>query len=201
MALVLIHVVVMLGLVAGWLRLLGNLSTTLFDGVHTLSLELWDPVREKVALGSHDLVAHGPSAVAGLYRATAELRLFDVAAPTFYGVRLLEMSSWAAALVALHLVDRIVLQTRAGEPFVRDNARRCLRIGWWMTASFVLGLVTTAVQGVLVSRADVAGLQMFAAFVQPGIEWAPLVFAFCGFCAGALLRYGADLEDEQALTV
>ena len=102
-------------------------------------------------------------------------------------------------LPVLYQLRRLLGALGAGRPFVRENAGRLRRLGWTV---LLIELALTAI-GI--------GESGFVAwrFSRPGLElWALVDLPFAGLFVGVALlvaaeafRRGAQLEEEQALTV
>lgn len=84
-------------------------------------------------------------------------------------------------------------------PFTLDNARRLTRIGWVLLAIQLVFPLTGLVQGWWVStNVESAGIDLT---VRPTIDLTGIFCAALLLVLAQIFRRGAQLEDEQALTV
>ncbi len=116
----------------------------------------------------------------------------------------LSFSWWACVVLMLLHLRRAFTNVSAGSPFPRDNIR-CIRVaGWAIVGMAAVKLITDAVMlGYMRATTTVAG----------GPPAVPLDLLLADFPLGTILaglavvilaevfRAGADLQDEQALTV
>ncbi len=198
-ALGVIQILIVLGLVFGWVAAAGIATRTLLDGNYTLRVELGNAQHDRVAEGIHSL-GNTASASAAVTDERRVLHLFDVAPLPFLGVRFLSFLALAAALLALHKLDRVVRATTGGQPFSLANASRCQWIGWWMTISWLVGQVALVVRKLMVNSATVEA-HLPVTWGGDDLDPMTLLLGCCGFCAAAILRYGNELEQDRALTV
>ncbi|MCB9879410.1 MAG: DUF2975 domain-containing protein [Planctomycetes bacterium] len=199
--LIAIEALVAIGLVGGWLvvgNVVGNIVLSLFTQHHSLTIPVHGLPYTTIADGHHSLGAVA-DASARLAVKAAELRLFDVAPVTFFGMRLLEALTWVTSLMALHLLVRFLRSTRGEHPFSPRNGRRCTAMGWWLLASFGLHATFELLSVQFAKATDIHAAAI--GFDPNRFDWTTLLLACCALTAGTLVRYGAELEQEQALTV
>jgi hypothetical protein len=130
------------------------------------------------------------------YRPTSRLFVFVTAVASF--------SAWACVLLVLLNLRRAFTNIAAGTPFPRDNIRR-IRLAGWAILGFaaVELLIDVGMLAYMRATTTVAGRPPVIPVAMLLVDF-PLGTILAGLAVvilAELFRAGADLQDDQALTV
>jgi hypothetical protein len=136
---------------------------------------------------------------AEVVRATGVLRLENPDAALALGLFSFVLIALTVALVVIFQFRKIFSTLAAGEPFVGDNVRRIRIIaGIMIGAEIVRVLALFLVSLFLRSHLVTEGITVRTAMdFRPGVIFAGLAF----LVLGEVFRVGAELREEQSLTV
>jgi len=111
---------------------------------------------------------------------------------------------WACFFAVMLQLRGVCANLSSGTPFPRDNIRRVRRIGWAILGTVGVELLIDALALVYLHlQVTVAGGPVAIPGVILWVDF-PLGTAIAGFAVlvlAELFRAGADLQDEQALTI
>jgi hypothetical protein len=113
-------------------------------------------------------------------------------------------SWWACAVLALLQFRRAFTNLAAGTPFPRDNIRRIRVAGWAILGTAAIDLIIDAAMfGLMRLTTTVAGGPAVVPWDILVVDF-PLATVLAGLAVvilAEIFRAGADLQDDQALTV
>jgi hypothetical protein len=115
------------------------------------------------------------------------------------------LSSWACVLLVLVSLRRAFASIAAGTPFPRENIRRIRVAGWAILgyAAIQLGIdagMTAYMQATTTIAGRPAAIP-FGLWLAIDFPWGGILAGLAVLVLAELFRAGADLQDDQALTV
>lgn len=111
---------------------------------------------------------------------------------------------WACILAVLFLLRRILLNTSAAAPFPRANARQVQLMGWAILGMAAVDvLISAGMYAYMRATTTVAGGPPVIppAMLMEGLPWGTVLAGLAVVILAGIFRAGADLQDEQSLTI
>lgn len=111
---------------------------------------------------------------------------------------------WACYLIVLLQLRRVCSTASAGRPFPWENVRRIRLMGWAVVGTAVVDLLIDAVAlAYLTTRVTVAGepARVPASLLLYEFPFGTILAGLAVFVLAEIFKTGADLEDDQALTI
>ena len=157
--------------------------------------EVW-PARDVVRVEPGSATASVDPWAYITYRPTSRTFVFVAAAANFSG--------WACVLLALLNLRRAFTSIAAGTPFPRDNIRRIRAAGWAILGYAAVELLIDAGMFTYMrATTTVAGRPPVipGAILMVDFPFGTILAGLAVVILAELFRAGADLQDDQALTV